>query len=1036
MNRPLKEAAMDVDRDSLSDTGDGESVQNSNSILESFMLKKSSHNYWQERYFVFSPDNKLTYYHTKGSTQSRKSFTISREAGCEVSNLYVDQRINHNNEKELIYCFKITWLDVDNQDSTYNESHFNGSSQFRDDGSSVAGSSVITRGVAGAIQTPQQHSSPPSRNNTLDEDVKYLFEGYVKPNGATDSLSATPPRARSNLLAESPNIATQSSEDGESLISNNHNGGTESTKRKKKKKGHFLKPSWTLKSKHKRGTNSLSGKEGEGSKTSDVVDKERPVEVLFPPVMPDSSFSEYEGEAGHTRAERVQRMYAEQELAERNQLQQQYVTKKKQTKKERQKKVIQGTKLAVAASTAAGVAILTAGVGLVAGLVVIGVGAAAGATGGGASMLGSSKKGHRSEIIMATPSYEDAKLWKSTLDAHLEYENLKETTWGRILFAGGNKNKTSADLGATRSAEDDDGKVYGDKSFLFEPSTQWGPLEGWCVLLLGTGTQGLRVFREEKRRGDFAFGNKLQNKPVRRILTNLSVDGETCSPMKAQVVLNTSPLDAFMCIMSYARMMNDGPTASFLPQSEQSTSFRVIESIDDHMDVIHLVSRPIYLFPSWTAPRDFVLCRFFLFEPDGTYVVCYESVQHRDCPPIEGFVRGEMHQAYTVSPRKKMQVRKGTSVAETSNAQECLLTAVVQVDPKGWVPIAPLQAYGDAFGIAALLQLLDIRDAIDRDRFNPVAMDIEPPAAYFRAKTEGIGCNEATEVVAKAPSAAEEDTRNYDFSYASRESLKIRDSPSGLRSTPPPFDLEKWAEPDANSFRVRGPTYKTDRQKINAGESIARLVAVDIVQVDEPIYTGMATHPTERIQLALKKEEELKAMGRQSDVPPFIFVLNIVLPGEPLYHAVFYYAVDNMREINGTAGTPTSKLCNRFFFGDSDSFRDRTFKLIPQIVQGNFMVRKAVGSTPAIMGKKLKQLYVRGERFFEIILDCGSSSVAAGVIRLSLGYAKTIVVDLGFLFEGDDETVLPERIFGCVRIKNPDFSMPIRKVKALPPEMY
>jgi len=157
-----------------------------------------------------------------------------------------------------------------------------------------------------------------------------------------------------------------------------------------------------------------------------------------------------------------------------------------------------------------------------------------------------------------------------------------------------------------------------------------------------------------------------------------------------------------------------------------------------------------------------------------------------------------------------------------------------------------------------------------------------------------------------------------------------------------------------------------------------------------------------------------------------------VLPNEPFYHMVFYYAVDDISEIDGSSGTPTSKLSKEFFFGDSDEFREKTFKLIPQIVQGNFMVRRAVGSTPVIMGKKLRQLYVKDEenkRFFEIILDCCSSSVAGGVIRLSLGYAKTLVIDMGFVLEGDDETVLPERIFGCVRIKNPDFSVPIRKVE-------
>lgn len=701
--------------------------------------------------------------------------------------------------------------------------------------------------------------------------------------------------------------------------------------------------------------------------------------------------------------------------------------------------IVQGTKVAVAASAAASVAILTAGVGLVAGLAFVGIGAAAGATGGGASVLGipSMKKGKRSEMVIATASYEDAKLWKSTLDAHLEYENLKETTWGRILFSDGQTKNAylSHDIAVGPSEDVNERKLNsGEKAFLFEPGTQWRPLDGWAVSLLGTGNQGLRVFREEKSAIPTGLELSFGRGKVKKILTNLSVDGGTCSPMKAHVVLHTSPLDAFMCIMSYAVTGNN---PSLNPRSELSSSFRIIESIDDHMDVIHLLFRPIYLFPSWTCPRDFVLVRYWRFEPDGSYVICYESVRHRECPPIEGYVRGEMHQAYTVSPRK--QAPKKGSTQQDLHSQECLLTAVVQVDPKGWVPISPfpfvsMKCYGESFGLQALLQLLDIRDAIDRDRFIPVALDIEPPTTHMRSKTYDLPASERGELAdikANSNRNGTEEARNYDFSYLSRESMLCQESSSGLSTTPPPFIYEQWAEPDANSFLVRGPSYKTDGVKINAGQSIARLFAVDFVEVEAPIYTGMTTHPTERVQLALKKEQQLREQGFNSDVPPFIFVLNIVLPGDPLYHAVFYYAIDDLSEIDGSAGTPTSKLCNKFFFGDSDAFRDKTFKLIPQIVQGNFMVRKAVGSTPAIMGQKLRQLYVKDDvdnRFFEIVLDCCSSSVAAGVIRLSLGYAKTLVVDMGFLFEGDEPSVLPERILGCVRLKCPDLVGKVRKL--------
>ena len=138
---------------------------------------------------------------------------------------------------------------------------------------------------------------------------------------------------------------------------------------------------------------------------------------------------------------------------------------------------------------------------------------------------------------------------------------------------------------------------------------------------------------------------------------------------------------------------------------------------------------------------------------------------------------------------------------------------------------------------------------------------------------------------------------------------------------------------------------------------------------------------------------------------------------------VFYYAVDDLSTI--------SKLCQEFFFGKDDTFRDDTFKLIPQIIEGNFMVRKAVGSTPAIMGNKIKQTYVQGEQFFELMIDTGPSAVAAGVIRICNGYAKIIVVDLAFLFEGYNERTFPERVLGCVRLKNAEFGKKLRFVESV-----
>ena len=156
------------------------------------------------------------------------------------------------------------------------------------------------------------------------------------------------------------------------------------------------------------------------------------------------------------------------------------------------------------------------------------------------------------------------------------------------------------------------------------------------------------------------------------------------------------------------------------------------------------------------------------------------------------------------------------------------------------------------------------------------------------------------------------------------------------------------------------------------------------------------------------------------ELPAFVFCVNLAIPGPSKYHCASYFGVDDIATIQNDK-TPIGRLAQRFFFGEDDDFRDATFKLIPRIAEGNLIVRKAVGSKPAILGKKLKQYYIRNERYFEIVIDIGSNSVANQIVKLALGYAKNLTVDMMFLLEGHEEAYLPERILGGLRIKNVDF---------------
>jgi len=716
------------------------------------------------------------------------------------------------------------------------------------------------------------------------------------------------------------------------------------------------------------------------------------------------------------------------------------------SKKERgktKKRIIQGSKYAAAGTAAITLGILTAGIGLAAGLTFVAVSAAAG--GGGVvatrTISRSKRKDEYRSLLLACTDFSESQKWKEVIESLIYRINDRSTGFSTVLEtkaydqivhtlqSGFNTSEVQQPLHISSQ-----GRYYKKVS----KKSNWAPLDGGWVTFFGFGGHGLRICAEELPSEDGLRSRRnISNRLFNR--HEMSVLGSPCPVLKSQVVLNASTFDAFLCLMQH------GLVKSFdCGMGNYRSTFRVIEKFDDNMDIIHVVFRPLYLFPSWTAPRDFVLCRYWRYEAEseGSFVVCYDSIAHRECPPMPGYVRGEMHRVYMISPKKRSECK---SRKDPRSDNQCLMMQMVQVDPRGWIPTTKLsilggQTFADGFSVASLMQMVDVRDLLDHNRFNNdrFASDSQSIFSYSQtaqlARTINNEVSNATllhddEIIKQTEDFHDQTDIDDDISVEERALRRTvisngsdhneggNDEVENIESYPPPYRMNMWAEPDSKVFRVRGANYLNDKKKINAGDSMFRLIAVDLVETSQNIMSGMCTHPKERVARALARE----AKGARGDMPPFVFVLNIAIPGPPFLHLIIYYAVENIDTINGKAGTPFSKLANKFFFGDDDEFRDNTFKLIPRIVEGNFIVRKAVGSTPAIMGRKLKQYYMRSDRYLEIILDIGSSSVAAGVIRLASGYAKTLIVDMGFVLEGKEESVLPEKIMGSCRLKNVSF---------------
>ncbi|KAF8400559.1 hypothetical protein HHK36_013858 [Tetracentron sinense] len=231
-------------------------------------------------------------------------------------------------------------------------------------------------------------------------------------------------------------------------------------------------------------------------------------------------------------------------------------------------------------------------------------------------------------------------------------------------------------------------------------------------------------------------------------------------------------------------------------------------------------------------------------------------------------------------------------------------------------------------------------------------------------------------------------------------------------------DTNCWSSPGGQGFMIRGKTYLKDSCKVMGGDPLLKLVAVDWFKADNNI-DRVALHPN-----CLVQSEAGKKL-------PFILVINLEVPAKPNYSMVLYYAADR----------PVKKksLLGKFING-TDMFRNARFKLIPSIVEGYWMVKRAVGTKACLLGKAVTCNYLRQDNFLEemddsgsiallshiklavdetlieIDVNIGSSSVAKSIIGLVLGSVTSIVVDLAILIEAREEAELPEYILGTVRL--------------------
>ena len=391
------------------------------------------------------------------------------------------------------------------------------------------------------------------------------------------------------------------------------------------------------------------------------------------------------------------------------------------------------------------------------------------------------------------------------------------------------------------------------------------------------------------------------------------------------------------------------------------------------------------------------------------------------------------------------------------------------------------------------------------------------------ATAAGTATSIAPSVARRATTKEEEDTDDDeqfdDVSEITDDGSDSEDAEEALAAAGT-MPREMWSCPGAAGFKVRGPTYLEDHRKVAAGEPMLSLAAVDLLHLDAPCF-DVARH---------------LASVRRSPAP-FMFVVNLMIPGATPHSVVISWAADraapsvggggggnngggdddarrstssrrsgslsasssapNLSHLGTLArqetappmvaasklgGVPSSTMTAmtsdaasrdsssasfyheaqggdqhhnnhhdddydapsspfdlalaRFLAGgfggsendagsgsaEANARRDGTFKLIPRITEGSWIVKQSVGTTPCLLGHKLAQRYSRGPNYVEVDVDVASSSVAATVVGLVMGATKSVVVDMGIVLEGHAGDELPEALLGTVRLARVDMA--------------
>jgi len=229
--------------------------------------------------------------------------------------------------------------------------------------------------------------------------------------------------------------------------------------------------------------------------------------------------------------------------------------------------------------------------------------------------------------------------------------------------------------------------------------------------------------------------------------------------------------------------------------------------------------------------------------------------------------------------------------------------------------------------------------------------------------------------------------------------------------------------------QVRGPNYLVDNVKVASAPALFALRGVDLFLTDTPCV-HIARHPHSYAG---------RVRAHQPNKSARLFAINFIMPWGNFVGWFHVPLGDDAQSADSDAGvsglTPDEerkrkeqRAVARATFdkfvdeATSKDHRDARLKLIPRVVEGSWLVRRAVGpgTQAAKLAEHISLNYFQTDDCFEVDVEISSSSVACGILSIVKSATKNVVLDLAFVVEACTTEELPEIVLGALRLHRID----------------